>query len=284
MKCKALISINIAVLLFGLAGLFAKWISIPAIGITFGRVFFSSLALLCYMVVTGRFHRVFRRRDIFLLICGGGILAIHWWAFLASIQLSTVAIGTVTFSAFPMFVTFLEPMFFRQPLKPINIGISAVILAGVCLMVPELSLGNQHSFGVLVGMLSALAYAVLTLMNKGFAERYSGTVISFYEQAAATVFLFPFVFVGEMRPTVAEIGLLLVLGILTTALAHTIFISSLRVLSARVASVCATMEPVYGILFAFLLIHEVPSTRECLGAVVILGTTVYAQWKALKAG
>ena len=53
MNRKALFSVNLAVLLFGLAGLFAKWIQIPAIGITFGRVLFSSLALLLFLVMIG---------------------------------------------------------------------------------------------------------------------------------------------------------------------------------------------------------------------------------------
>ena len=45
MNKRSLIYLNIAVLLFGLAGLFAKWIDLPSLGITFGRVFFSSLSL-----------------------------------------------------------------------------------------------------------------------------------------------------------------------------------------------------------------------------------------------
>ena len=50
MNRRALLSVNLAVLLFGLAGLFAKWINIPAIGITFRRVLFSSLALLVFLL------------------------------------------------------------------------------------------------------------------------------------------------------------------------------------------------------------------------------------------
>ena len=64
MKRKAVLSVNIAVLLFGLAGLFAKWIHLPAIGITFGRVLFSSLALGVYLLVRQQSFRLANRRDL----------------------------------------------------------------------------------------------------------------------------------------------------------------------------------------------------------------------------
>ena len=101
MKKRAILSVNTAVLLFGLVGLFAKWNNLPAICITFGRVFFSSIALGLYLLIRRQSIRV-AGKDAVLLLFAGVILAFHWWAFLGSIQLSTVAVGTLTFSAFPL--------------------------------------------------------------------------------------------------------------------------------------------------------------------------------------
>ncbi|MBQ6482339.1 MAG: DMT family transporter [Anaerolineaceae bacterium] len=130
MKKQNVISVNIAVLLFGLAGLFAKWIHLPAICITFGRVLFSSIALGLYILIRRQSIRI-AKKDIVLLLFAGAILALHWWAFLESIQLSTVAIGTIMFSAFPLFVTFLEPLVSRQKLEKRNVAIAIIILFGV---------------------------------------------------------------------------------------------------------------------------------------------------------
>ena len=277
MKKRAVISVNIAVLLFGLAGLFAKWINLPSIYITFGRVFFSSLALGLYMLIRRHSLRVADRKDFVLLVFAGAILALHWWAFLESIQISTVAIGTITFSSFPLFVTFLEPLVFHQRLERRNVIMAMIVLIGVIITIPEFSLENSMFIGILVGMLSALAYAVLTVMNKSFAEKYSGTVTAFYEQAVAALVLLPFVLHTKIQPTPADIGLLLFLGIITTATAHTLFINSLKVLPAQLAGVCSSMETVYGILFALLLLGEVPSVREIIGAIIILCVVVFAQ-------
>ena len=131
--------------------------------------------------------------------------------------------------------------------------------------------------GILIGMLSALAYAVLTIMNKSFAKKYNGTITAFYEQAVATIALLPFIAHIKIQPTPADIGLLLFLGVITTATAHTLFISSLKILPAQLAGVCSSMETVYGILFALFLLGEVPSVREVIGAIIILCVVVFAQ-------
>ena len=107
MKKRGILAVNLAVLLFGLAGLFAKWIRLPAIAITFGRVLFSSLALGLYLLLRRQSVRVARPGDRLLLAAAGGILALHWWAFLQALQLSSVAIETLTVSSIPLFVAFL---------------------------------------------------------------------------------------------------------------------------------------------------------------------------------
>ena len=277
MKKRAVISVNIAVLLFGLAGLFAKWINLPALCITFGRVFFSSLSLGLYILIRRQSIRIADKKDFGLLVCAGAILALHWWSFLESIQLSTVAIGTITFSSFPLFVTFLEPLVFHQRLERRNVIMAIIVVIGVVITIPEFSMENSMFIGILIGMLSALAYAVLTIMNKSFAKKYNGTMTAFYEQAVAAIALLPFIAHIKIQPTPADIGLLLFLGVITTATAHTLFINSLRILPAQLAGVCSSMETVYGILFALFLLGEVPSVREVIGAIIILCVVVFAQ-------
>lgn len=279
MNKRAIIYLNISVLLFGLAGLFAKWIDLPSLGITFGRVFFSSLSLGIFMLLTGRSFRVESKKDLRLLIMSGAVMAIHWWTIFESIQLSTVAIGTITFSTFPLFVTFIEPALNDEKPKTRNVILALIILAGVIITVPEFSFDNNTFKGVLVGMISPIAYTVLTMMNKNFVTRYDSTFVCFYEQAIATLFLLPFVLGLGLHPTLKDTGLLIVFGTLTTAFAHTLFISCLKYIPARLAGVCSSMETVYAIVFALILLGEVPTVREIIGAVIILGAVIYAQLK-----
>lgn len=277
MKNKAIIYVNIAVLLFGFAGLFGKWIELPSIGVTFGRVFFSSISLGLFLLITGQSFRLESKKDVFVMIAGGIILAIHWWSIFESIKLSTVAIGTITFSTFPLFLTFLEPLVYKQKIRMRNVIMAVIIMIGVILTIPEFSFENDIFKGVLIGMISPIAYAFLTIINKGFSERYTGTLISFYEQGIAAIVLLPFAISAHMEPTAGDIGLLIVFGVVTTALAHTLFINCLKYIPAQLAGICSSMETVYGIIFAMLFLGEIPWPGEIAGAVIILGTVLYAQ-------
>ena len=276
MRKQALVFVNIAVLLFGLAGLFAKWINLPAICITFGRVLFSSMTLGIFMLLRRQSFRI-RRREAGWLVFAGLILALHWWSFLASIQVSTVAIGTITFSSFPLFVTFLEPFFFHEKLEKRNVVIAVIILAGVVITIPEFSLENHTFLGILVGMVSALSYAILTLINKSMAAKVTSMATAFYEPATAAIALLPFMIGVKIQPSGQDLALLLFLGVITTALAHTLFISSLKEIPAQLAGVCSSLETVYGILFALLLLGEIPGIREIIGAVIIVGAVIASQ-------
>ena len=105
-------------------------------------------------------------------------------------------------------------------------------------------------------------------------------MISFYEQASAAVILLPFVLKAGVKPTPTDLGLLLFLGVVTTAAAHTLFISSLKDIPARLAGVISSLETVYGILFAWLLLGEVPRLREIIGGTVIIAAVAMENIKS----
>ena len=276
MKKRAIVPVNIAVLLFGMAGLFAKWIGLPALLITFGRVFFSSVTLGLFMLARRQSFRV-GKREAALLVFAGAVLALHWWSFLESIQLSTVAVGTITFSAFPLFVTLIEPLILRRRPEKRNIAAAVMILIGVLITIPEFSFGNRMFLGIAVGLGSALCYAVLTLVNRQMSGAVGSTVTAFYEQATAAVVLLPFAVSMRVRPSVTDLALLVFLGVVTTALAHTLFITGLRSMPAQTAGLFSSLETVYSIVFAWLLLGEIPTIREVIGAVIIVGTVVVSQ-------
>lgn len=274
---QALISVNLAVFLFATAAPIAKGIHIPSIGITFGRVFFSSVTLLLFCLITRQSIRVKKMSHLALLLVCGLVLALHWWSFLESAQISTVAISTITFSTFPLFVTFLEPVVFHEKLCRENVITAIIVLIGVLITIPEFTLANQMSRGILVGMISSLAYAILTVLNRFLSGQYQSTVVSLYEQGTAALVLAPAILTLSLHPSGKELGMLLFLGIATTAMAHTIFINSLKHIPAGLAGIIASMESVYGIIIALAVLGEIPSVREITGAVIIIGAVVFAQ-------
>ena len=230
------------------------------------------------MLIRRQPFRINSKSDLLALILAGAVLALHWWAFLESIQRSSVAIGTITFSSFPLFVTFLEPLVFKKRLTAGNVLTALAVLVGVVITVPAFSFEDRYFQGIVIGMISSLAYAVLTLMNKRFVDSYSGTQTAFREQATAAVLLLPLALRANLKPSPADIGLLLFLGVVTTALAHTLFITSLKQLPAQLAGITSSMETVYAIVFAWILLGEAPTVREIAGAVIIIGAVLLSYY------
>ena len=279
-KNKSLMEIHVAVLLFGISGLFGKLLSLPSMMIVLGRVFFSSVFLLIIMLYLKKDIKLKEQKHYFYFVLMGVILAIHWSTFFKSIQVSTVAIGLLTFSTFPVFVTFFEPYFFKEKIKLSDVFIAIVTFLGVVLVIPKFELGNNLTEGALCGIVSSFTYAILSMLNRKYVKEYSSTVIAFYEQFVATIVLIPFLFLQKPIFQPKDILLLILLGTVFTGISHSLFINGLKNIKTQVAGIISSLEPVYGIILAVFLLREIPTLREILGGVIILGTVFYSTIKS----
>ncbi|MBU3160950.1 DMT family transporter [Clostridium frigoris] len=278
-KNKNLMEIHLAVFLFGLSGLFGKFLMLPSTIIVLGRAFFSSIFLLILILYVKKDIKLKENSHYIYLIIMGVLLAIHWSTFFESIQVSTVAIGLLTFSTFPVFVTFLEPFFLRERLKLSDVLIAIVTLLGVMLVIPTFQLGNSSTKGAMWGIVSGFTYAILSMLNKKFVKEYSSLVIAFYEQFIATIVLIPFLFLNKPIFSLKDILILVLLGIVFTGISHSLFINGLKNIKTQTASIITSLEPVYGIVLAAILLGEIPTLREVLGGVIILSTVFYSTAK-----
>lgn len=277
---KNLIQIHVAVLLFGLSGLFGKFVEQPAVIITLGRVFFASVSMFLLFKFQHTNIRLGSKGDYLTLIAAGVILASHWTFFFLSVQVSTVAIAVLTFSTYPLFITFLEPLLFQERIRTADIVCALLMFIGVIVIVPQFQLDNRMTIGIIWGMISSLTYAVLSLINRKLVSKYKGTIVAFYEQSTATVVLLPAFFLIRPVFTPLSLGLLILLGVVFTATAHSMFIGGMKNVRAQTAGMISSLESVYGILAAAITLGEIPSFNELLGGTVILLTALYSTFKA----
>ena len=282
-KRAGLIQIHLAVFLFGFAGLFGKFIHVNPLAITFGRTFFAGITLFIGLTLTRTTLSIQSHRDFLTLLLSGVVLAVHWFTFFQSIQVSSVAVGLLSFSTFPLFVTFMEPYFFGEKLKGFDVLIAVIVVIGLFLIIPAFDLSNNVTQGVFWGILSGLTFAVLSLLNRMHVRRHQPLAVAFYQLAFATLFNLPAVILSGVSASVQDILLLVVLGVICTALAQLLFIESLRHIKAQLASVTAGLEPVYGIVLAFFLLSEVPTLRTFIGGLMILAAVFAAMVMQMRA-
>ena len=276
---KNVLWLHIAVMLFSISGVVGQFVEIPSVLVAMGRVICSSILLFIIVKVKKESLKLESKKDYALIMLTGAVLAVHWTTFFQSIQVSSVAIGTITFSTFPLFITFIEPIVFREKIKMRSIVNAIILLIGVLITVPEFSMENQVTVGIVWGMISSFTYAIITLANRYFSKKYIGRVVCLYEQGTAAIVLLPAAFLVPAVWRPQDIAGVLVIGFVCTAFAYSLYVSAQKGVRAQTAGIISGMETVYGIIYAFIFLSEVPSGREILGGIVILGVALVASLK-----
>lgn len=276
---KNILFLHIAVMLFGLSGVVAQFVEVSAVMVALGRVVCSSLLLFLIAAVKKDTLKLNSGKDYGLIVLTGIVMAVHWTTFFQSIQVSSVAIGTITFSTFPLFLTFIEPFVFREKLKKQSVLTAVILFAGVLITIPEFSMENNTTVGIIWGMLCSFTYAVMTLANRYFSARYKGRIICLYEQGTAAVVLLPALFIVKTSWRAQDIAGVAFVGFICTAFAYSLYVSAQKNVRAQTAGIISGMETVYGIIYALLFLGEIPSGRELVGGAVILGVAMYSSLK-----
>lgn len=279
---KCLLSLQISVMLFGLSAILGRLINTPAIIVAGGRVICSSILLLLITLLSKTPIRLSQKKDYKITTFAGIILAIHWTTFFQSIQNSSVAIGTITFSTFPLFLTFLEPLIFHEKFKTQNILSAIVLLLGVFITVPKFSIENHVTVGILWGIVSSLSYAILSLANRYLSSNYPTRTICLYEQGVTAIALLPFLFLVETNSSPQNLLVIAAIGFVCTAFAHTLYVSAQKKVYAQTAGIISSMETVYGVIYAFIFLGEIPTNREIVGGVIILCVVLLSSFKLSK--
>jgi len=277
-KTKSLLEVNTAVFLFGFAGLLGKLIDLSPTLIVLGRVFFASIFLFFLLYFKKIKLNLIKKKEYIFLVGLGFLLALHWVAFFKSVKISSVTIALLTYSTFPIFVTFFEPYFFKEGFKFFDLFIAMISFLGIILIIPKFNLQNNITVGCLWGILSGLTFAILSIYNRYWVNKYSSLVVAFYQDISATFFLLPFLFLVDSEFNIKNIILLFILGIICTGAAHSLFIESLKNIKAHLASIISCFEPVYGIILAIIFLNEIPQFKTALGGILIL----FAAFLAIK--
>ncbi len=283
LKTKSYLEVHIAVLLFGMTGLFGKLLTLNPMIIVLGRVFFSSIFIAVWMLIRKEGFGLHHGRDYRRLVGMGILLAVHWTSFFGSIQLSNVAIGLLTFSTFPVFVSIFKPVLLDSRIRFKEIIFGIITLVGILFIVPLNDIYSSTMTGGIVGVFSGGVYAVFTIYNERLVSRYSGRKVAFYEQVVATVFLLPSLWLVRPVVTLWDIGLLILLGTVFTGIGHTMFINGLKNVTAYMASIITMLEPLYAIVLAYFLLGETVSWQVLVGGSIILGTVVFISMDARNA-
>ncbi|MEM1327490.1 MAG: EamA family transporter [Bacteroidota bacterium] len=274
---RAYLEMHLAVLLFGFTAILGDLIQLPAISLVWWRVLLTCLSI-CFLIPIVMEIRQLGRRTILQFMGIGVLVGLHWICFYGSIKLANASIALICMAVTALFTSVLEPLFFRRRLNWYELLLGIAVIPGMMLIVN--SIQTDMLLGVWVGLLSAFLASTFAILNKKMVKAARPFTITFLELGSACLFisvLLPFYFqIDEtatfLPPDWTDWVYLVLLALLCTTLAYSLSLRALEHLSAFASNLSLNLEPVYGILMAWLILneHEELSPNFYYGVAVIL--------------
>ncbi|MDC1379798.1 DMT family transporter [Algibacter sp.] len=269
-----LLLLTFATLLISTSGALGKFIDLPTPVIIFCRSVLGALFLFIFCRYKKLNIKIKSRKDIPTILLSALLLGTHWVTYFYALKLSNVAIGMLSLFTFPVITALLEPLFTKTKLNPIHILLALMVLLGIYILAPDLNFENTYIKGILIGVFSALCYALRNLILKRHIHKYDGTVLMMQQVLIVSIFLLPVMFKRDISNIQSQLPYLIILGLVTTAIGHSLFINSLKHFSVSTASIIGSAQPIFGIIIAFIFLKEVPTLNTFLGGSLIIATVV----------
>ncbi len=275
------------VLIYGFTAILGNLIDLSAIVIVWYRVLIASLAFLAILKFKNVPWKAPDIKESLRLIFVGFIVAAHWIAFFGAIKLSNVSVTLGCLASTTLFTSLFEPLYLKVKLNIKELIVGIFIILGLYLI---FQFETRYWQGILVAILCAVLAGWFTVINKTLITKHRARIISFYELIGAFLGISAYLLISggfskeNLVPSQYDILYLLLLGIVCTAFAFTIQVDVMKQLSAFMVALTINLEPIYGIILAFIIFHEqeMLSTGFYLGTAVILisvfGYPIYNYW------
>ena len=272
-RTPALAAVNLAAVLFGSTALFGK-LPISPVWIVGGRAAFAAATLFAIVLIQRR--KAVGGVPFKGALMTGMLLALHWVSFFASVQWANVAIATLTFATFPLFTIVFQSVLRRRIPSLVEFGAGLAIIVGVALICgPGLPATPKAQLGAIVGVVSAVSFALFGLMSQTMTRSADPVRLSLVQNLVVTLFLVPnLIFAAPMPLTVRDWGLLALLGVVATAGSHQLYFYALKRLPAAVCGAFVSLEPVYAILFAAVMFKEPLGLPVVVSAALIVAASM----------
>lgn len=268
-----LLEINLAILFISTSGALGRYIDLP-VPVTIGiRAILAFLLLALYC----RWKRIsfkILKKDRFLVFLGGVLMGLHWITYFYALQWSNVAIGMLSLFTYPVITSFLEPLLLGTKFQKVHLILGALLLCGIYFLVPDFDFDDSYSMAVVIGIFSALCYAIRNLLMKSKVSKYSGSLLMCYQVGITGLILIPALPFADFGAVIFQWKGLVALALLTTAIGHTLFLNSFKHFSITTASILSGITPVYGIIIGALFLSEIPSWPTIFGGILIVASVL----------
>lgn len=279
---KEYLKLNLAVLCISSSGVLVRSIDLPVETIIAIRSIIGGLFL--WIILRTKSGKPKNRMKFSKGVTATGVfLCLHWLFYFLSLKASNVATAMISLYTFPIMTVFLEPFFKSSKINTRHVLLGLLVLVGVLFLVPDRESLQTSMWGVIFGLLSALFYALRNLLLSNEVKHQDSLSLMVQQLLITALIMSPTLFYLENPARIQDFILeLLIISVVTTALGHTLFVQTLEKLRVSTASIISSIQPIYGILLAVLILNENPPLQTLIGGVLILATVVIESYSSAR--
>ncbi|RKJ70125.1 EamA family transporter [Butyricicoccus sp. 1XD8-22] len=270
----------VALLLFGSNGIVASYILLNSYEIVYLRTLIGSIFLIIVFVLMKQKLQFWKNKlHLLYLMISGIAMGASWILLFEAYAQVGVSIAVLTYYCGPVIVMILSPFLFKEKMTSAKmIGFLAVIIGMFCLNWHDL-ISGKVTWGLILGILAAGMYALMVIFNKkaksiiGLENATCQLVVSFLTVSTFIGFKQGFsvnVIEGNWIP-------ILILGIVNTGIGCYFYFSSIGRLPVQSVSILGYLEPLSALVFSFIILGELLSPMQIVGAMLILGGAAYGE-------
>ncbi|MDQ6757765.1 MAG: DMT family transporter [Bacteroidota bacterium] len=281
---KAFIQLHVAVFLAGFTAILGKLITLNEGLLVWYRMLITAIVLGVFLYFKNEIKCLSLKSSL-QLFGVGAIVAMHWVTFYGSIKYSNVSVSLTCLSAIGFFTAFIEPLIMHRRIDVLEIFLGLLAIAGIYLI---FNFYPQYKVGILFGIISAMLASIFPILNKNLLKKFSAKNVTVYEMIGGVISLtliIPFYLkqfpAAYYFPTAKDWIWLLILSLLCTAFTFILALNALKKISPFTANLAYNLEPVYGIILAFIIFHENKylSAGFYYGLALILLAVILQMWR-----
>ena len=281
-RCRWMLMASMTV--FGTIGLFRRWIPLPSGAIAMARgLIGAAFLLLMLWVKKEKIDFSAMKGQLGKLLFSGALIGLNWVALFEAFRFTSVSVATVCYYMAPIIVMALSPWLLREKISLRKVLCVLTALLGAALVSGILTgtaQGSNHLLGVALGLLAAVMYATVVLVNKRIAsvKAFDRTIL---QLAAAGGVLIPYVALTErVDPAVFSWKtalLMLIVCVLHTGIAYALYFASLEGVSGQTAALYSYVDPIVAVLASAIVLQERMSGWGIVGSVLVLGAAIISE-------
>lgn len=275
---KHFVLLHFIVFIWGFTAILGALISVDAVPLVFFRMSLAVFFIALYFFYKKKSFYL-NKTGVFKFLFTGIIIACHWIFFFKAIKVANVSVALVTMSTAAFFTSFIEPIFFKRRIRPLEIALGLLVIFGLYII---FNFESEYTLGIVYALISSLLGALFSVLNGLFIKQYDEHRISFYQLlfGAIAVFIYlifsGFINLNFFKLSTNDWVYLSILSSICTAYAFIASVKVMKYLSPYTVMLTVNLEPIYAIILALFIFGDKEKMKPefYLGACIVLSVVL----------